>query len=245
MEEITATVNNTSEAATHASQLSQSTVDVARKGEQAMREMQSTMGEINASAGQINEITTLIDGIAFQTNLLALNASVEAARAGEHGRGFAVVAQEVRSLASRASGASHDIRKLIDTSVARMHAGSDLAKNTGLTMQEIVQGVERVTEVIGEISTGAREQSEGIAQINTAVTELDNNTQHNAAMVEQTSAAAMHMRAQAESLKALVASFKLSNNLTSSSASPAPKRAAVSPSPARVQRDHAQVALAT
>lgn len=211
MEQITATVNNTAESAQQANQLVQSTVEVARQGHQAMHQVESTMDEISASAHQINDIITLIDGIAFQTNILALNASVEAARAGEHGRGFAVVAQEVRTLAGRSSDASRDIRELIDTSVQRTNAGVTLVKSTGKTMQEIVEGIERVTDVIGEISAGAKEQSLGIGHVNTAVTELDNMTQHNASMVEQSSAAASEMRAQAERLNALIESFRLSD----------------------------------
>ncbi|EPC01244.1 hypothetical protein L861_11765 [Litchfieldella anticariensis FP35 = DSM 16096] len=213
MEEITAAVNNTSDATQQANHLVQSTMDVARQGHQAMRQVESTMDEISASASQINEIITLIDGIAFQTNILALNASVEAARAGEHGRGFAVVAQEVRTLASRSSDASRDIRELIDTSVARTQSGADLVKSTGRTMQEIVESIERITDVIGEISTGAKEQSQGIGQVNTAITELDNMTQHNAAMVEESSTAADEMREQVERMNALLASFRLNDDM--------------------------------
>lgn len=212
MEQIAATVNNTSDAAQQANQLVQSTVDVARQGHQAMRQVEDTMDEISASASQISEIITLIDGIAFQTNILALNASVEAARAGEHGRGFAVVAQEVRTLASRSSDASRSIRELIDTSVNRTQSGATLVKSTGKTMQEIVESIERVTDVISEISAGTKEQSQGIGQINTAVTELDNMTQHNAAMVEQSSAAASEMQEQVKRLNALIGSFRLSQD---------------------------------
>lgn len=211
MEEITATVGTTAESAQQANQLVQSTVEIARQGHQAMQQVESTMDDISASASQISEIITLIDGIAFQTNILALNASVEAARAGEHGRGFAVVAQEVRTLASRSSDASRNIRELIDTSVSRTQSGAALVKSTGTTMQEIVGSIERITGVIGEISAGAREQSQGIGQVNTAVTQLDSMTQHNAAMVEQSSAAAREMREQAERLSALIAAFRLSD----------------------------------
>lgn len=220
MEEITAAVSNTSEATDQANQLVQTTVGVARKGHEAMRQVESTMDEISASASQINEIISLIDGIAFQTNILALNASVEAARAGEHGRGFAVVAQEVRTLASRSSDASRDIRELIDTSVARTQSGSSLVKSTGRTMQEIVESIERITDVIGEISAGAREQSQGIGQVNTAVTELDNMTQHNASLVEESSSAADEMREQVERLNALIASFRLSDDASATQGVP-------------------------
>ncbi|MBW6389718.1 methyl-accepting chemotaxis protein [Billgrantia antri] len=225
MEEITATVSNTSDATQQANQLVQETVEVARRGQEAMAQVESTMDDISRSAVQINEFIGLIDGITFQTNILALNASVEAARAGEHGRGFAVVAQEVRTLASRSSDASRGIRELIDTSVSRTQSGASLVKSTGKTMQEIVASIERITGVISEISAGAKEQSQGIAQVNTAVSELDNMTQHNASLVEQTSAAADEMREQVERLNDLIASFRLSDaSDTERNLLPAPKR---------------------
>ncbi len=210
MEEITTTVSNTSDATQQANQWVQETVGVARRGQEAMTHVENTMDDISRSAAQIDEFIGLIDSITFQTNILALNASVEAARAGEHGRGFAVVAQEVRTLASRSSDASRGIRELIDTSVSRTQSGASLVKSTGRTMQEIVASIERITGVIGEISAGAKEQSQGIAQVNIAVSELDNMTQHNASLVEQTSAAAAEMREQAEHLNDLIASFRLS-----------------------------------
>src|SRR5690554_3616729 len=210
MEEITTTVSHTSDATQQANQLMQETVVVARQGQEAMAQVENTMDDISHSATQINEFIGLIDGIAFQTNILALNASVEAARAGEHGRGFAVVAQEVRILASRSSDASRGIRELIDTSVSRTQSGSNLVKSTGKTMQEIVTSIERITKVISEISSGAKEQSQGITQVNIAVSELDNMTQHNASLVEQTSSAAAEMREQVERLNGLIASFRLS-----------------------------------
>ena len=214
MEEITSTVSNTAEAAQQADQLVQSTSNVAREGQRAMTQVEKTMDEISASAAQIKDIITLIDGIAFQTNILALNASVEAARAGEHGRGFAVVAQEVRTLAGRSSDASQSIRELIDTSVTRTQSGAELVKSTGKTMEEIVESIGRVTDVIGDISAGAKEQSQGISQVNTAVSELDAMTQQNASMVEQTNAAAAAMQEQAERLNVLIASFRLGNDVS-------------------------------
>src|SRR5699024_9784021 len=154
------------------------------------RRSSDLMGDISGSATQIGEIIKLIDDIAFQTNILALNASVEAARAGEHGRGFAVVAQEVRSLASRSADASSEIRGLIDTAVTYTRQGGETVQRAGATMREIVEGVTRVTDVIAEISAGAREQSHGIGQINTAVAEMDTMTQQNSALVQQTSGTA-------------------------------------------------------
>ncbi|MFP1681414.1 methyl-accepting chemotaxis protein [Alloalcanivorax sp. C16-1] len=211
MEQITTTVRNTSDSAGQADRLAHTTVDVARRGQQAMRDVESTMAEISASSAKINEIIALIDGIAFQTNILALNASVEAARAGEHGKGFAVVAQEVRTLAGRSGDASRDIRALVDRSVSSTRSGADMVKNAGRTMEEIVDSIEQVTRVIGEISAGASEQSQGIGQVNTAVSELDAMTQHNAALVEESSAAAESMRHQAEALARLIAGFRLSD----------------------------------
>ncbi|MCC4307866.1 MAG: methyl-accepting chemotaxis protein [Alcanivorax sp.] len=211
MEQITTTVRNTSDSAGQADRLAHTTVDVARRGQQAMRDVESTMEEISASSAKINEIIALIDGIAFQTNILALNASVEAARAGEHGKGFAVVAQEVRTLAGRSGDASRDIRELVDRSVSSTRSGADMVKNAGRTMEEIVDSIEQVTRVIGEISAGASEQSQGIGQVNTAVSELDAMTQHNAALVEESSAAAESMRHQAEALARLIAGFRLSD----------------------------------
>ena len=209
MEEITATVNHSAESAEQANQLVISTSQVAQAGEAAMQSVERTMTDIDKSSSRIAEIVSLIDGIAFQTNILALNASVEAARAGEHGRGFAVVAQEVRTLASRSGDAAHEIRALIDTSVAHARDGSIIVQQAGETMREIVTSVTRVSDVIAEISAGAREQTAGIGQINTAVTEMDTMTQQNAAMVQQTSTAAAEMRRHAQDLSKLVGTFVL------------------------------------
>lgn len=212
MEEITSTVNHSADSAQQANQLVLSTAEVAREGENAMQRVERTMDDINGSATRISDIITMIDSIAFQTNILALNASVEAARAGEHGRGFAVVAQEVRTLASRSSEASREIRALIDTSVAHTQSGAELVRNAGRTMQEIVASVARVTDVIGEISAGAKEQSSGIGQVNTAVAEMDTMTQQNAAMVQQTSTAASDMRRHAQRLNDLIGQFVLGDD---------------------------------
>ena len=209
MEEITSTVNHSADNAQQANKLVQSTSEVAHQGEEAMGQVERTMSDINDSATRISEIITMIDAIAFQTNILALNASVEAARAGEHGRGFAVVAQEVRVLASRSSDASKEIRGLIDNSVQHTHAGAELVRNAGATMREIVESVSKVTDVIGEITAGAKEQSSGIGQINTAVAEMDTMTQQNAAMVQESTTAAADMRRHAEHLSELINSFVL------------------------------------
>ncbi|EHJ93360.1 methyl-accepting chemotaxis protein [Vreelandella boliviensis] len=211
MEQIAAVVNNASDSAQQADQLALSTRDLAQQGLHSMNSVEQTMDTINDSSSEISNIVSLIDSIAFQTNILALNASVEAARAGEHGRGFAVVAQEVRILASRSSDASKNIATLINTSLSRTKSGVDQVKQTGVTMQEMVKSIERVADVIAEISAGAKEQSVGIGQVNDAVNELDSMTQHNASMVEESSAAAAELREQADRLGVLVGAFKLSN----------------------------------
>ena len=211
MEQIAAVVSNASESSQQADQLALSTRDLAQQSLHSMHNVEQTMDTINDSSSEISNIVSLIDSIAFQTNILALNASVEAARAGEHGRGFAVVAQEVRILASRSSDASKNIATLINTSLSRTKVGVDQVKQTGVTMQEMVKSIERVADVIAEISAGAKEQSVGIGQVNDAVNELDSMTQHNASMVEESSAAAAELREQADRLGALVGAFKLSN----------------------------------
>jgi methyl-accepting chemotaxis protein len=167
------------------------------------------MEEINVSARKISDIIGIIDGIAFQTNILALNAAVEAARAGEQGRGFAVVASEVRSLAGRSARAAKEIKNLIDTSVTKVDIGSKQVADAGKTMTEIVRSVRRVSDMVGEISTVSSAQSDGITQVNTAVTDLDQMTQQNAALVEQSAAAAESLDEQAKLLAQLVATFKL------------------------------------
>jgi methyl-accepting chemotaxis protein len=169
----------------------------------------STMDEINASSKKIADIIGVIDGIAFQTNILALNAAVEAARAGEQGRGFAVVASEVRSLAQRSAEAAKEIKGLIGTSVDKVETGSRLVADAGETMNEIVGSVQRVSDVIGEITSSSTEQSDGIGQVNTAVNQLDQMTQQNAALVEQSTAAAESLRHQAQRLSEALAGFRL------------------------------------
>ncbi|WGI25223.1 methyl-accepting chemotaxis protein [Halomonas alkaliantarctica] len=226
MEEITSTVSHSADNAQQANTLVLSTADVAREGETSMEQVESTMRDINDSASRISDIISMIDSIAFQTNILALNASVEAARAGEHGRGFAVVAQEVRLLASRSSDASKEIRALIDASVQHTNSGAKLVRSAGDTMREIVSSVAKVTDVIGEITAGAKEQSSGIGQINTAVAEMDTMTQQNAAMVHESTTAAANMRRHAEHLNQLINSFVLGEDgpQHQALASPAPQQ---------------------
>ncbi len=209
MEEITTTVQHSADSAQQASQLVNSTSEQARRGNEDMNKAQASMEDINRSAERINEIISLIDGIAFQTNILALNASVEAARAGEHGRGFAVVAQEVRTLATRSSDASREIRGLIDESISHTQQGVAQVKDASHAMAEILSSVERVNDMIAEISAGAREQSAGVGQVNTAVSELDAMTQQNTTLVNQVSGAARSMSAQAQSLESLMSGFKV------------------------------------
>ncbi len=209
LEEITGTVQQAAGSASTASQLATSAADVAQRGGRVMSQVVSTMNDIHASSKKISDIIGTIDGIAFQTNILALNAAVEAARAGEQGRGFAVVASEVRSLAQRSAEAAREIKALIGASVDRVEAGSRLVVDAGSTMDEIQVSVQRVSDIIGEISAGAGEQSSGIGQVNGAVAALDNMTQQNAALVEESAAAAESLREQAARLSEVVGVFKL------------------------------------
>jgi len=209
MEQLTGTVRQSADAARQANQLASSAAEVAARGGSVVSEVVSTMDEINASSKKISDIIGVIDGIAFQTNILALNAAVEAARAGEQGRGFAVVASEVRSLAQRSANAAKEIKGLINASVEKVESGSRLVADAGQTMSEIVGSVQRVTDIIGEITAASSEQSEGIGQVNTAVTQLDQMTQQNAALVEESAAAAESLKDQAQRLAEVVAVFKL------------------------------------
>ncbi len=210
MEEMTSTVKHNADTASQASQLASAASSVADRGGVVVSDVVSRMGEITSSSRKIEEIITVIDGIAFQTNILALNAAVEAARAGEQGRGFAVVAGEVRNLAQRSAQAAREIKGLIADSVAKVDAGNSLVTEAGQTMSEIVAQVRRVTDLIGEITSATAEQSSGIGQVNQAVTHLDQMTQQNAALVEQSAAAAQSLKNQADRLAAAVAMFKLS-----------------------------------
>jgi methyl-accepting chemotaxis protein len=209
MEELTATVKQNADNARQANQLAVSASAVAVNGGEVVGQVVDTMGSINESSRKIVDIISVIDGIAFQTNILALNAAVEAARAGEQGRGFAVVASEVRSLAQRSSAAAKEIKLLIDDSVAKVDVGSQLVKQAGDTMQEVVASVKRVTDIVGEISSASQEQSAGIGEVGQAITQMDEGTQQNAALVEQAAAAAQSLQDQAATLAALVGRFKL------------------------------------
>ncbi|MBI4522673.1 MAG: HAMP domain-containing protein [Deltaproteobacteria bacterium] len=209
LEEITGTVKQNADNARQANQLAVGSRDMAEKGGEVVSDAVDAMGEINRSSKKIADIITTIDEIAFQTNLLALNAAVEAARAGEQGRGFAVVAAEVRNLAQRSATAAKEIKTLIQDSVAKVDVGSELVNKSGQTLAEIVTSVKRVTDIVGEIAAASQEQSSGIDQINTAVTQMDQVTQSNAAQTEELSSTAQSLASQAHQIQALVARFKL------------------------------------
>ncbi len=209
MEELGATVRQNADNARQANQLAMSASSVAIRGGEVVAQVVDTMKGINESSRRIADIIGVIDGIAFQTNILALNAAVEAARAGEQGRGFAVVASEVRSLAGRSAGAAREIKDLIGTSVERVTQGSALVDQAGATMTEVVNAIQRVTDIVGEISSASTEQASGVAAVGEAVTQMDRSTQQNAALVEQSAAAAESLRQQADTLVQTVAAFKL------------------------------------
>ncbi|MFT3956663.1 MAG: methyl-accepting chemotaxis protein [Piscinibacter sp.] len=211
VEQLNGTVKQSADSARQANQLAASAAEVAQRGGSVVSQVVSTMDEINASSKKIADIIGVIDGIAFQTNILALNAAVEAARAGEQGRGFAVVASEVRSLAQRSAEAAKEIKGLIGTSVDKVETGSRLVSDAGTTMNEIVASVQRVSDIIGEITASAAEQSDGIGQVNTAVNQLDQMTQQNAALVEQSAAAAESLKEQVVRLNQVVGNFRVNH----------------------------------
>lgn len=228
-EEITATVRQNADNAQQANMLAESAAKTATDGGKIMAELVSTMGEINTKSQQVSDIIGVIDSIAFQTNILALNAAVEAARAGEQGRGFAVVASEVRALAQRSATAAREIKTLIDTSVVSTTKGNEQAGRAGETMQEIVAGINRVTDIMGEISAASREQTTGIEEINLAVTQMDDVTRQNASLVDESASAAASLEEQADTLARLVATFQLSNQRAKS-----PQAAGILTSPEKV-----------
>jgi len=223
MEELTATVKQNTESAQHANKLSSSASQVAVQGGQVVQEVVQTMASINASSRKIVDIISVIDGIAFQTNILALNAAVEAARAGEQGRGFAVVASEVRSLAQRSAAAAKEIKVLIADSVGKVDAGTELVQRAGQTMQEVVASIHGVSAVVSEIAAASHEQSAGIEQIGHAITQMDETTQQNAALVEQAAAAAQSLQDQAQKLVRLVGVFNVERGAAPVIASAAPR----------------------
>jgi methyl-accepting chemotaxis protein-1 (serine sensor receptor) len=228
MEQLTGTVRQNADNARQASALAANASEIANKGSAVVNQVVGTMGDINQSSAKIADIITIIEGIAFQTNILALNAAVEAARAGEEGRGFAVVAGEVRTLAQRSSAAAKEIKELIDTSVSRVQSGTTLVDEAGRTMSEIIGAVQRVTDIMGEIAAASEEQSSGIDQVARAVTQMDEVTQQNAALVEEAAAAAQSLEDQAGRLRQAVAVFQLAEG-----AGNAGQHAAATRAPAR------------
>ncbi len=225
MEELGSTVRQNADNARQANQLAQSASMVAVQGGEVVAQVVDTMKGINDSSKKIADIISVIDGIAFQTNILALNAAVEAARAGEQGRGFAVVASEVRSLAGRSADAAKEIKSLIVASVERVEQGTTLVDKAGATMTEVVNNIRRVTDIMGEISVASTEQSQGVAQVGEAISQMDQVTQQNAALVEECAAAAESLKRQSQQLVQEVAVFKLS--VGESHADGAPSYAAV------------------
>ncbi|MDR5854535.1 methyl-accepting chemotaxis protein [Caballeronia sp. LZ062] len=241
MEELTSTVRQNADNARQASTLAANASEIAGKGSAVVTQVVGTMGEISRSSAKIADIITIIEGIAFQTNILALNAAVEAARAGEEGRGFAVVAGEVRNLAQRSSTAAKEIKELIDDSVARVQSGTTLVDEAGRTMHEIIGAVQRVTDIMGEIAAASAEQTSGIEQVSRAVTQMDEVTQQNAALVEEAAAAAQSLEDQAARLRQAVAVFQVTEgaglaaySVTSAAASVAPAAVSRCVKPKRV-----------
>ncbi len=233
MEELTATVTQSADTARQANQLASTAAQAAARGGEVVGQVVTSMHNITESSRKISDIIGVIDGIAFQTNILALNAAVEAARAGEQGRGFAVVASEVRNLAGRSAEAAKEIKTLIGKSVENVESGSEQVANAGKTMDEIVSSVRRVSDLIGEITASSGEQRDGIGQVNQAVANLDQMTQQNAALVEESTAAASSMRDQAQRLAEVVAVFNVG---AASRAAPMPPAPTPAPRPAPAQR---------
>ena len=231
MEQLTATVSQSADTARQANQLAGTAAQAAARGGEVVGQVVSSMQQITDSSRKISDIIGTIDGIAFQTNILALNAAVEAARAGEQGRGFAVVASEVRSLAQRSAEAAKEIKTLISASVENVESGSAQVAQAGQSMEEIVSSVQRVSDLIGEITASSTEQRDGIAQVNQAVTHLDQMTQQNAALVEESTAAAASMRDQAQKLAEVVSMFNVGAVAARAPAAPPPRPAAAAARP--------------
>jgi len=232
MEQLASNVHRNADSAQQANQLARNASAVAVKGGAVVSQVIETMRDINESSSRIVDIIGVIDGIAFQTNILALNAAVEAARAGEQGRGFAVVASEVRTLAMRSAEAAKQIKTLIDASVERVQQGSALVDQAGVTMSDVVASIRRVSDIMGEISAASSEQSTGVAQIGEAVVQMDQTTQHNAALVEESAAAADSLKEQARQLVEAVAVFRLVDAQRAPSAATAPMVAQAGSTPA-------------
>jgi methyl-accepting chemotaxis protein len=209
VEQLTGTVRQNADNARQASQLSIAASDIATQGGAVVDQVVQTMGAINDSSKKIVDIISVIDGIAFQTNILALNAAVEAARAGEQGRGFAVVAGEVRTLAQRSAAAAKEIKQLIVDSVSKVEDGTKLVDQAGATMSEVVDSIRKVSDIVAEIASASGEQSTGIEQVNRAIADMDSSTQHNAALVEESAAAATALRDQADKLAEVVSLFRI------------------------------------
>jgi methyl-accepting chemotaxis protein len=235
MEELTSTVKQNAEHARQANSLARSASEVAIKGGAVVDEVIGTMGAINESSSKIADIIGVIDGIAFQTNILALNAAVEAARAGEQGRGFAVVASEVRNLAQRSAAAAKEIKQLIGDSVNKVDAGARQVDQAGLTMREIVASIQRVTDIMADIQAASGEQTTGIEQINEAIIQMDQVTQQNAALVEESAAASESMQDQAKKLSQIVGVFRVDRGHAALAAPSSAPRLASKP-PAKVQK---------
>ena len=236
MEEITSTVRQNGDNARQANQLSATATQMAVKGGESSIQVERMMDEINQSSSKIVDIISVIDGIAFQTNILALNAAVEAARAGEQGRGFAVVATEVRNLAQRSAAAAREIKGLIDDSVGRVEAGTRYVHESSANMREIVNGIQRVNDIMTEISSATQEQVIGIEQVNRAVTEMDTVSQQNAALVEEAAAAADSLQDQARTLVEIAAFFRLGRDEPRGGDAPAKKSGAAAKPPALMAR---------
>ena len=238
LEEITATIKQNADNARQANQIALSSREMAEQGGQVVNETVTAMGEINQASNKISDIITTIDEIAFQTNLLALNAAVEAARAGEQGRGFTVVAAEVRNLAQRSAMAAKEIKALIQDSLRKVENGSALVGRSGSTLQSIITSVKRVTDIVGEMAAAAREQSAGVDQVNSAVTQMDQVTQSSAAQTEELSATAQSLTGQADQLQLLVGRFQLDETAVATTVAPR-----VAPAPSRRTTPRSSIAV--